>query len=450
VLTRNRFLIALLLVCLAVSAYAQYEAATPGTQFSIVPLTVDQGVPLQVMVTQRLRYKLNEPVHGRLIESVFAFDREVVPVGTEIEGRITGFKSGGKLKRLTTMFGGDFTPVREPLITFDTIVLEDGTRIPVQTAVTAGATTVIEFSDGTRERKQDADGSVPKPPGVKALTDATAHAGSDVLKGMLWNLVPYHPQFVPTGVRYRATLLQPLDFGTAILGAGALNGIGSAPGNGSTVYARLQTPLNSHTTKVGESVRALLIRPLFSSNHLLIFPVGSRLTGEVVQVHRAGKFHRPGEMAFKFTKIEPPVSILSAMRPPQEIDGRLMGMQVSSEMNLAHINKDGGLKIQESKARFFSPALAAAGFGLGLNATAQSFPNAFVGAYSGSMINRLLTGDAGLGMPAGIAGRMIPPAGIGLGLYSVGYSLFVNVISKGPEVNLPVDTPVEVRFDRSQ
>jgi hypothetical protein len=449
VLTHNRFLIAVLLVCLAVTAYAAYDAATPGIQFSIVPLTVDQGVPLQVMLTEKLHYKLNERVHARLIESVFAFDREVIPVGAEVEGRITGFKYAGKFRRLTTMLGGDFTPVRDPQITFDTLILENGTRIPIHTLVNLGTATVI-LSDDAKEPKLDSKGNVAKTPGVKALKDATAHAGNDVLKGMLWNLVPYHPQFVPTGMRYRATLLEPLDFGTAILGAGALNGIGSTPSTGSIVYTRLLTPLNSRTTKAGAPVQALLMRPLFSRTNALIFPVGSRLTGEVVEVHRAGKFHHPGQLAFKFTTIEPPVSLVSGLHPPQPIDGHLVGMQVASEMNQSHIDKAGALSIHESKTRFFSPALAIAGFGLGLNATAQTFPNAFVGAYSGSMINRVMTGDAGLGMPAGIAGRMVPVAGIGLGLYSVGYSLFVNVLSKGPEINLPIDTPMEIRFDGVQ
>jgi hypothetical protein len=446
VLTPNRFLIAVLLVCLAVSAYAQYDAATPGIQFSIAPLTVEQGVPLQVMLTEKLHYKLNERVHARLIESVFAFDREVIPVGAELEGSITGFKYAGKFRRVTTMLGGDFTPVRDPQITFDSLVLENGTRIPIHTLVNLGTATVI-LSDDAKEPKLDSNGNVAKTPGVKALKDATAHAGNDVLKGMLWNLVPYHPQFVPTGMRYRATLLEPLDFGSAILGAGALSRIGSAPTSGSIVYARLLTPLSSRTTKGGTAVQALLMRPLFSRTNALLFPVGSRLTGEVVQVHPAGKLHHPGQLAFKFTKLEAPISILSGLRPPQQIDGQLVGMQVAAEMSQSHIGKEGALSIHESKTRFFSPALAIAGFGLGLNATAQTFPNAFVGAYSGSMINRVLTGDAGLGLPSGIAGRMIPAAGIGLGLYSVGYSMFVNVLSKGPEINLPIDTPMEIRFE---
>jgi hypothetical protein len=345
------------------------------------------------------------------------------------------------------MLGGDFTPVREPLITFDTLILEDGTRIPIHTSVSAGTATIVEFRGSKRPQSEPPSG--PVSPGVQALIDADAHAGHDILKGMLWNLAPYHPRFVPSGMRYRATLSEPLDFGTAILAAGALNEIGATADTGDTVYARLQTPLNSRTTKTGTAITALLTRPLFSRSHLLTFPVGSRLTGEVTHVRPAGKLHHPGEMAFRFTKIETPLSLVSGMRPPREIDGRLTGMQVGADMSQVHIDREGFLHIRESKTRFFSPALAVAGFGLGLNSTAESFGNAFAGAYSGNLINRALTGDAGLGMPAGIVGRMIPTAGLGLGAYNVGYSLFINVFAKGPEINFPANTPIEIRFDEA-
>src|SRR5262249_62411828 len=85
---------------------------------------------------------------------------------------------------------------------------------------------------------------------TKALVSTSTH-GDDLLKGMLWNLAPYHPQSIPTGVRYKVTLLEPLDFGTAILGSGACDKLGSAPPSGTTVYARLETALDSRTATQG-------------------------------------------------------------------------------------------------------------------------------------------------------------------------------------------------------
>src|SRR5262245_8895029 len=60
-------------------------------------------------------------------------------------------------------------------------------------------------------------------------------------------------------------------------------------------------------------------------------------------------------------------------------------------------------------------ALALASLGGGFNKRSESFSRALPGAYGDSMIKRLVLGDAGFGLPAGIAGRMLPPIGIGLG-----------------------------------
>jgi hypothetical protein len=437
-------------MCFSIAVTAQYEPATPNLFFSIVPLTVEKGFPLQIMLTEKLHFKLNETVHGRIIESIYAFDREVIPVGAEVVGRVTGFQSGGKWKRVSSMLGGDFTPVRDPQIVFDTLVLEDGTRLPIETSVDAEFGTVVRFTGGPKEAREDL---TPKPigtAGTQALIDVRKHAGSDLLKGMLWSMAPYHPQSVPAGMRYKATLLQPLDFGSAVLRAGALDAIGSEPPTGSTVYARLETPLDSHTTKPGAVVKALLTRPLFSKGDLLIFPVGSRLVGEVVEVLPARTLRRTGEMAFKFTRIEPPFSIISAKWPTQDVEGRLIGVQADSDMNRVRIDQDGAMRIVQGKERFLGPAFALVNVSRGFNAGSDSFGTALAGAYSGSLIKRFLAGDTGLGIPASIAGRMISPVGMGLGLYSAARSVFFNLLAKGPEIKFAVDTPIEIRIDDTQ
>src|SRR5262245_17116339 len=101
---RHSFLIFALFVFFARAAFAQ--TPTPTIRFTIVPLTVDQGVPLQVALSDKLHLKLHERVHGKIIEPVYAFDREVIPTGTEVVGTVTGFRSR-KLKRVSSILGGD-------------------------------------------------------------------------------------------------------------------------------------------------------------------------------------------------------------------------------------------------------------------------------------------------------------------------------------------------------
>jgi len=264
---------------------------------------------------------------------------------------------------------------------------------------------------------------------------------------MLWNLSPYHPQFVPTGVRYKATLTEPLDFGSAVLGAKAFSKLGSNPPTGSIVYARLETPLDSRTTPAGAVVRAELTRPLFSSDQVLILPVGSKLVGEVVQVRKAGMLHHDGELAFKFTKIEPPVSILLGQAPPLQVDAKLSGALVNHEMGQLRINEVGAMRIVEPKTRLFAPALAGIGLVRGLNFGTESVGSAVIGAAEDNILSRVLGANFEFGLPAGIAARMVPPVGISLGIYGLGRAIFSNMLSRGQEIRFPVNTPLEVRLD---
>jgi len=328
-------------------------------------------------------------------------------------------------------------------------VLGNGTRIPISTIVEAGTDTLVRYNGGLKQPK-GIKPTVELKNQTKALVSTSNTHGDDLLKGMLWNLAPYHPQSIPTGVRYKVTLLEPLDFGTAILGSGAFDKLGSAPPSGTTVYARLETALDSRTATQGAIVKAVLTRPVFSRDSLLIFPVGSRLVGEVVQAHRAGAFHHGGELSFKFTRIEPPSSILLGTAPPQQLDGSLSGVLTNHDMAQLRINETGDIRVAEPKTRFFAPALAMIGVAQGLDFGAEPFGNALLGASEDNMLSRVVGTHSGFGLPAGIAGRMIPPVGIGLGLYGLGHAIFSNILSRGQEVRFPMNTPLEIRLDAAQ
>src|SRR5215470_10772630 len=103
-------------VC-ALMACSIFEAEAQTTKQQ--QLVLDRGVPLRVIVTSKPRFRKNEPVHARIVEPVYAFDREVLPAGTEVLGSISGFRSAPRWKRITALAGGNFTPLREPQLTFD-------------------------------------------------------------------------------------------------------------------------------------------------------------------------------------------------------------------------------------------------------------------------------------------------------------------------------------------
>ncbi len=106
---------ATLLFCCASGAFAQAVPAEAASPEQIV-LTLGKGVPLRVIVTGKLRFKQNQPVHARLVEPLFAFDREVVPAGTEVTGTIKSLDPVDRRRRVRAILGGDFTPLHDPKI----------------------------------------------------------------------------------------------------------------------------------------------------------------------------------------------------------------------------------------------------------------------------------------------------------------------------------------------
>src|SRR6476646_2079602 len=91
-----------------------FTTPEPASAQAHIPLVVDQGFPLRVMLTEKLRYKLNEPVHAQLAEPVFSFDREVIPAGTRVDGRLSAFQRPAKWRRIAAILNGNLTPIRQP------------------------------------------------------------------------------------------------------------------------------------------------------------------------------------------------------------------------------------------------------------------------------------------------------------------------------------------------
>src|SRR5450756_1381344 len=79
-------------------------------------------------------------------QPVYAFDRIVVPVGSEIIGKVTKIETLSGGKRTQAALNADFTPRRKVEIGFDELVLGDGRRFPLHTSVTPGSGQVIELA----------------------------------------------------------------------------------------------------------------------------------------------------------------------------------------------------------------------------------------------------------------------------------------------------------------
>jgi hypothetical protein len=253
--------------------------------------------------------------------------------------------------------------------------------------------------------------------------------------------LPYRPQWYRRNTRFDAVLTQPLDFGTATVSTDSLRKIGMPTGE-SVAEVRLLTDLNSGTTALDAPVNAVLTQPVFSSDHRLLLPEGTMLTGHVKQVQRAKWFHRGGQLRFTFDKVEPPPFTLA---PSISTERNQLQVAAAESDPKAHVKVDGegNTKATESKSRFLAPAVA-----VFLASRAADNDEGHHGA-AGANANyggRTMGGFSGLGVFGSIAAQSSKNFGMALGYYGLGFSVFTNVISRGNEVNFPKNTAVAVRF----
>jgi hypothetical protein len=435
-----------------------------------IQLTVEAGQPIAVIMTQKLRFKLNEPVRARVTEPVFAFDREVISSGTEVTGRIVGFDRPSRWVRAYSLMGGNFTPLRQPKIEFDSVLLKDGTKLAIATDVGSGTENVVRFTDkqaAAKSRLQSAKDLARQQVEARkrAVIDAVKGPGkADKLKEKLWSMLPYHPQSLPAGARFTATLQGPLDFGTAQVQFSESDSDGSPSLSGDIVNALLTTPLDSKTAQRDMAVEARLSRPVFSADNHLIFPEGSKLVGIVVQAQAARHWHRSGKLAFMFTRIDAPPPSDTAGAPSQlpqqatqQVEGRLESVGVEDTAGNVRLDEEGGVSVQDSKKRFIAPAIAAL---FALRSTegkdtepdndsddaafqAGRIPKSTGGNHFGP---RILAGGIGFGLLGAALGRLSQPVASMLGFYGAGRLAYSNIIGRGQEITFPKNSPVEIRF----
>src|SRR5947208_3483653 len=83
--------------------------ALPGTSQRI-PLVVPAGTPLSVQLDKRLRLQgVGQPVEGRVVEPVFAFQKEVIPAGSELTGQVVRLQPVSTPRRVKAVLHGDLT-----------------------------------------------------------------------------------------------------------------------------------------------------------------------------------------------------------------------------------------------------------------------------------------------------------------------------------------------------
>jgi hypothetical protein len=213
------------------------DAQTPAEEgvFSVA-LHAPSGAPLRLYLTKRASKRLGAPVEAKLMEPIFAFDRQVIPVGTIALGSVSQTQGVGKWQRVTAILNGDFTPIRRAQVEFTTLKLPDGRELATHTVGSMGLNSIyIEPSAKKKNQKarpQNPNGGISRHgetdcEGPHPCRDQHPHQRirrhraqsipnkKKKLVDYLWSKAPYHPRYWRRGTRFDAPLREPLDFGSA-------------------------------------------------------------------------------------------------------------------------------------------------------------------------------------------------------------------------------------------
>lgn len=411
-----------------------------------VTLTVPKGTPVQVALDKEVRIKkTGQSLHGRVVEPVYAFDRVVIPVGTEVTGRIKRIEPVSAFVRTTSALDADFTPTRKIDVEFTELALPNGKHLPISANVIPGSGQVIQFVSaeeankkktlkGEAEAKTSEAKQQARQQWDNAIKQVEAPGKVHRIKRYAISLLPVHPQYLDSGMAYFAELQEPLDFGTEPLTPDLVSSVGTTPPEGSMVHARLVTPLSSGTAQKGDEVEAIVSQPLFDGSKLII-PQGSFLKGDVVQVMSARRLNRNGQLRFVFHELMLPDGV------EQKIDAVLSGVEAGKAQNLK-LDSEGGAQATSPKSRYLQTGVAVGMAMLSAGGDADSK----VANPAGNTSNRVIGGAGGFKLVGMALGAAVQSRAFGysMGAYGAGMSVYTHFISRGREVVFPKDTAMDI------
>jgi len=420
-------------------------SSDPAQAAQTVALTVAKGAPLQVALDQEVRVKkVGQQIHARIVEPVYAFDRVVVPVGSEIVGEVTKIEAISGGKRTLAALNADCTPRRKVEVGFHELVLADGRRFPLHTKVTPGSGQIIELvtAANAKEKKNGArDMASQKTNQAKQQARQEWDNAMKQLKtpGKVRRLerygearLPIHRQYIPAGTLYFAVLEEPLDFGSEMMTTPMASSIGSAIPEGSVVHARLITPLSSATAYKGQDVEAVLSQPLMDGERLIL-PQGSRLKGTVRQAQPARRMKKNGQLRIAFSELVPPDGL------EQKVVATLEGVQAGKDANVK-LDSEGGAEATTSKSRYLGTAVS---LGLAMVAAGGGHDSDGADGTTGSGAAGGMGGFKVVGMVMGALARS-PAFSTSMGAYGAAVSVYSHFIARGREVEFPKNTAMQI------
>ena len=383
-------------------------------------LVVEPGNDLRAALEKGVRLKaVGQPITAKLIEPVYAGDALAIPAGSTIKGHVSAISKAPMRKRTRRLLNGDFTPPKTAQVTFDQLVLSDGTTVPIHSDSAAGLGRVANSQylpksqrPGTRQKLKGAIAPLREPNKVQRLGEAVVTS------------LPYHPEFIDQGTVFDAALLEPV----SIVAPVQSDAVSLQASN--YLHLHLLTPVNSSTSTAGAQIEAVVSQPYFQADHQLLYPAGTKITGTVQKASSAGWMKKNGSIVFSFRSVQMPDGT------SRDIDSTVGGIQAERSEGL-DVGKEGEIKATTSTlARFLAP-LSLIGPSRGVaDMTTQKT------AWSRSGEGRKGFGLLGAGAAQASAGTAI-----GFGYFGAAKRIYDAFVAKGSNVDLPLNTPISLRID---
>jgi hypothetical protein len=397
-------------------------AVTQGAQPSPKTIVVGSGNDLRCRLDKSLRItKAGEPITARLLEPVYIGTVLAIAEGVTIQGHVSSVSTAPLSKRTARVLRGDLTPPQTASVTFDRLVLSDGTSLPIHTDTIVGINSVKTAQylprsrrPGVRQKLSNAVEPIREPNKLQRLREAAIKS------------LPYHPEYLDQGTMFDTTLLDPITTPTPVQPVADVR----TPSGDNYLRLRLLTPLNSQMVAHGASIEAVVSQPYYNSDHLLLYPAGTKLQGTVNKTKSADWMKKNGALLFSFH------SVLTPDGTSSNVDATVAGVQAAGGENLV-IGQEGDVKATTSLFTRLRAPLSLIG-----PSRALVDPTVDKTAWS-----RAGEGHNGLGMLGAGAAQASAGTATGLGFFGAAIKVYEAFIARGSNVELPVNTPIFLRVN---
>src|ERR1700680_3582996 len=404
-------------VVMSCSVLAASVSVSLAAAQSVLPpqstIMVGAGNDLRCRLEKGLRItKAGESITAKLVEPVYAGTAIAIPEGSTIKGHVSSISSAPRHKG--QILRGDLTRPRTAHVSFDNVTFPDGTAVQIRTDATIGVSDVRPAQylpksqrPGVRQKMKDATKPLFEPNKLQRLSQAAVTS------------LPYHPEYLSQGTTFDATLLDAIEAPSPVAQAETPSLLGD-----SYLHIRLLTPVNSGMSADGAAIEAVVPRPYYNQDHVLLYPAGTKLEGTVTRAIAAGWMKKNGDLLFSFHSAQTPDGTTT------ELSATVAGIEAPGGQRLG-AGQEGHVKATTS---IFSRLRAPVSLIGPSRAVADTSVDKTAWARAGE-------GRRGFGLLGAGAAQASAATAIGFCYFGAAMNIYDAFLARGSNVQLPVNTP---------